>query len=92
MRRLTDMVHGHYQFKDGTFIPDEAMTEINARLRRLRLLADIGNGVPSFYLDPADDTYWQCTESEDYSKELRQVDRLYITQNFPTVDPDRPIA
>jgi hypothetical protein len=73
-------------------VPDEAMSEITARLRTLRLLADSGSGVPSFLLDPKDGSYWQHTYFEDRSEELRLVDRAYIESNFPTVDPDRAIT
>lgn len=86
------MLRGRYRFENGKFEPDEGMKLINSRLRALKLLADHGTGVPSFYLDPADGSYWQCTEFDDYSKELWEVDRKYIVRNFPTVDPDRPIT
>lgn len=92
MRRLVEVMRGHYRFEDGRFVPDEVMSEISARLRNLKLLADTGPGVPSFYLDPRNASYWECVEFEDYSKELREVDRKYIEDNYPTVDPDRAIT
>jgi hypothetical protein len=85
-----EVMTGRYTFNDGTLIPDQGMTTINDRLSRMRLLADIGDGVPSFYLDETG-SYWECSEFEDYRKELRRVDRRYIAENFPTVDPDRPV-
>jgi hypothetical protein len=86
-----EVVTGRYAIREGTLIPDASMTEINDQLARMRLLADIGDGVPSFYLDAETGSYWECSEFEDYRKELRRVDRHYIETNFPTVDPDRPL-
>jgi len=80
---------GRYRFERGRFIPDAGMKAINERLSSMRLLADAGDGTPSFYVDPSDGSYWECREYEDYRKELRKVNREYIEQNYPTVDPDR---
>jgi hypothetical protein len=92
---MTDENHvllGHYRFEDGKFVADDAMQEINNRVRYMRLLFDSGSCVPSFLLDPEDGSYWRHTYFEDYSEELRRVDRAYIESDFPTVDPDRPIT
>ncbi len=55
----------------------------------MSLLADIGDGVPSVYVDPVDGSYWELNQFEDYRAELRRVDRRYIETNYPTVDPGR---
>jgi hypothetical protein len=86
-----DVMTGAYTFDEGTLVPDAGMTAINERLAHMKLLADIGDGVPSFYLEKETGAYWQCSELENYRTELRRVDRRYIEKNFPTVDPDRPL-
>ena len=92
MNDENDLLHGHYRFEVGKFVPDDAMSEINRRLRTMRLLFDRGPGVPSFLYKPEDDSFWQHTYFEDRSQELRRVDRAYIESNFPTVDPERTIT
>jgi hypothetical protein len=83
------MMTGAYRYENGSFVPDRGMQAINERISSMRLLSDIEEGRPSFYFDPADGSYWEGREFEDYRRELRQVDRQYIRANFPTVDPDR---
>jgi len=86
-----EVLKGSYTFDQGRFIPDQGMQSLNERISKMKLLADIGDGVPSFYLDPSDQSFWELTEFEDYTTELRQVTRGYIRERFPTVDPDRPL-
>lgn len=73
----------------GEFLPDDDMKRINAMLEHMHLLADSGDGRPYFYFNPADQSYWECVEYDDYTKELTRVDRRHIELEFPTVDPDR---
>jgi hypothetical protein len=53
------------------------------------LLFDSSSGVPLFYWDPRDETYWECTEFVDHSSRLRPVSRQYIETHYPTVDCDK---
>ena len=57
----------------------------------MALLADIGDGVPSFYLDPGDGSYWMYQQSENYETTLTSVIREWIRTHYPTVDLDRPL-
>ena len=82
-------LHGRYTFERGQFVPDDGMRQIQARLSRMKLLADSGEGIPSFYFDPIERTYWQSTEFEDYRKELKEVSRAYIEAVFPSVNCDK---
>jgi hypothetical protein len=87
-----DRITGRYTFHGGGFVADAGMLAINHRLSRMKLLTDTGAGVPSFYMDPGDGSYWECDEFEDYRKQLLRVDRSYIEENFPTVDPDKSLG
>ncbi|HKB28915.1 MAG TPA: hypothetical protein VKC59_07825 [Candidatus Limnocylindrales bacterium] len=87
-----DALYGTYAFVDGAFMPRGDMPAINARLEAMSLLFDAGPGVPSFYVDATDGSFWEYVQDEDYSTALRRVDRSYIEATFPTVDPDRPIG
>ena len=86
-----EVLEGSYTFEQGQFIPDEGMQSISERISKMKLLADIGDGTPSFYLNEADQSFWEVTEFENYRTQLRKVDRAYIREKFPTVDPDRPL-
>lgn len=86
----TEELRGSYRFEDGRFVPLGDMAKIQDRISTMRLLADTGDGVPSFYVDP-DGTFWEYVQMENYETTLRQVNRAWITANYPTVDPDRPL-
>ena len=58
---------------------------------RCRLLADIGDGVPSFYVDDHG-VYWMHSESEQYESTLEVIERSAIESRYPTVDPDHPLS
>jgi hypothetical protein len=72
-------------------VPTGEMVAINERLIRMTLLADTGAGVPSFYLDPGDGSYWMYQQNEEYETTLTPVSREWIRTEYPTVDPDRPL-
>jgi hypothetical protein len=84
-------LRGGYRFEDGTFVPTGDMVAINERRSCMALLADIGDGVPSFYLDPGDGSYWMYQQSENYETTLTSVSREWIRTHYPTVDLDRPL-
>jgi hypothetical protein len=86
-----DLIAGRYRLEGGRLLGDDGIRAIEEAVAAMRLLADMGDGVPSFYVDPGDGSYWQRTEWEDGRSELRRVDREYIQANFPSVDPDRPL-
>jgi hypothetical protein len=65
------------------------MAAINERRSHMALLADIGDGVPSFYVDPHDGSYWMYEQSENYETTLTPVSREWIRTHCPTVDLDR---
>lgn len=81
-------IRGRYAYVNKKFVSDQGMNEINVIIRKCKLLADNGPCIPSFYFDPVLKLYWKCTEYQDYSKELEQVNRKYIIKNFPTVELD----
>ena len=85
-----ESLRGRRTLLDGRFVADDAQREIDRRLKSMRLLADIGDGVPSFYLD-ATGRYWMYSEYEDYESTLEPVERSRIEREFPSVDPDRPL-
>lgn len=80
-------VVGSYVDESGSFVADAAMRAITNKLSTMRLLADDGDGNPSFYLDRSERSYWECQEFENYRKELRKIDRDQILTHFPVVDP-----
>jgi len=82
-------IEGCYIFEDGRFRADAGMQKINMQLRQMKLLADTGPGIPSFYFDPSSGTYWQCDEFENYRKRLKVVTRDFVQKDFPTVDCDK---
>ena len=77
---------GGYTFEDGEFVPQGSMSEINARLREMLLVAG-SQAMACFYRDRAG-RYWRYDEREDYSAELEEVTHDYIV-TFPQLDPDR---
>jgi hypothetical protein len=76
--RVEDKVEGAYEFADGEFVADAGMQAIKERVGVMRLLADSGEGRPSFYVNPSDDSYWELREFENYRSELRRVNLRYI--------------
>ena len=54
----------------------------------MRLIADIGDGVPSFYVDDCG-VFWMHSESEQYESTLQAIERSENEACYPTVDPDR---
>lgn len=87
----SNVLRGSYTFEHGRFVSHGDVDEIEARIRKMKLLFDAGSGVPSFYRDVSDGSYWEYTQSEDYTTQLRPVSRSEITKKFPSVDVDREI-
>ncbi len=88
------LIRGTCTYAKGEFIPDAGMKEIREILKRLKLLANNKQGFsyPDFYLDPADGSYWEYVQFEDYDTTLAQVTREYIEKNYPEIDCDRTIT
>jgi hypothetical protein len=86
---VEESITGIYEFTDGAFVADAGMKAINERVGVMHLLADSGEGRPSFYVDPSDGSYWELREFDNYRSELRRVELSYIGATFPTVDPER---
>ena len=56
------VLRGRRTFSNGTFASDEGQRRIDEMLRSMRLIADIGDGVPSFYVDECG-VFWMHSES-----------------------------
>ncbi len=75
----------------GRVVADEGAKEVYRRLGKMLLLAGRPQH-PFFYVDPADETYWEFVEFEDDHVQLKRVTREYIETNWPEVDCDRRIT
>ncbi len=84
-------IKGKYNYRNREFIPDEGMKRIEDMKKTLKLLADDGPCVPSFFVDPDNGTYWEYIQYQNYETELKQVTREYIKKNHPTVNCDQII-
>ncbi len=81
-------LHGRYVVGgDGRIVPDDAAVQLLRKQQSMLLLGASGRA-PDFFYDPVDGTYWESLEYEDGQLTLRQVDRTYIEENWPNVDPD----
>ena len=85
------VLRGRRTFSNGTFASDEGQRRIDEMLRSMRLIADIGDGVPSFYVDDCG-VFWMHSESEQYESTLQAIERSEIEACYPTVDPVRPLS
>ena len=86
-----DRLSGTYRFEDSHFVAVGEMAEIIQCRSRMKLLADIGNGVSSVFMDPDDGTLWSYEQGENYETTFTRVTREWILAHHPTFDPDRPL-